>query len=126
MIEVAVEPVLHNNVPVALVDNIVDPQFSSTLITGADGTVFGAAFPKPNGLVQVFTVCVTVYSPAGTVIELAVEPVLHNNVPVALVDNVDDPQLSTTLTIGAGGTVFGLATPEPARLVQVFTVCVTV
>jgi hypothetical protein len=128
MIEFAAEPVLHNNVPVALVDNVDEPQLSTTVITGADGTVFGLAIPEPAALVQPFAVVwVTVYVPAATLIELADEPVLHNNVPVALVDNVDEPQLSTTLTTGVDGTVFGFAIPEPAALVQPFAVvCVTV
>ena len=37
-------------------------------------------------------------------IELVVSEVLHNNVPVAVVDRVDVPsQLSTTVTTGAAG-----------------------
>jgi putative N-acetylmannosamine-6-phosphate epimerase len=50
---------------------------------------------------------------------------LHNKFPVALVDKVDVPQLSTTVTTGVAGVVFGAATPEPAALVQPFTDCVT-
>ena len=52
---------------------------------------------------------------------------LHNNVPNAVVDNVDVPlQLFTTFTIGVVGVVFGAATPEPSALKQPFTVAVTV
>ena len=53
-------------------------------------------------------------------------PVLHNKVPVAVVDNVEVPQLFTTVTTGADGMAFGAAMPEPAALVQPLTVCVTV
>jgi hypothetical protein len=43
--------------------------------------------------------------------------VLHNKVPVAVVDNVEVPsQLFTTFTTGAG-VVLG-ATPEPCKLVH--------
>jgi hypothetical protein len=56
-----------------------------------------------------------------------VAPVLHNNVPDAVVDNVDVlSQLFTTFTEGVAGVVFGAATPDPAELVQPSTVCVTV
>ena len=59
--------------------------------------------------------------------EEVVAPVLHNNVPVAVVDKVDVPlQLLTTFTIGVDGVVFGAAVPDPAALVQPSTVCVTV
>jgi putative N-acetylmannosamine-6-phosphate epimerase len=61
------------------------------------------------------------------VIEAVLSPVLHASVPVAVVDKVDVPlQLSTTVTDGAFGAVFGAAVPEPAALVQPFTVVVTV
>ena len=60
-------------------------------------------------------------------IDEVVSFVLHNSVPVAVVDNVDVPlQLSTTVTTGVDGVVFGAATPEPAALVQPLTVVVTV
>ena len=50
------------------------------------------------------TVLFTVYVPAVlTVIEEAVDPLLHNNVPVAVVDRVEVPQPFTTLTVGADG-----------------------
>ncbi|MNR62271.1 hypothetical protein D3C85_1842490 [compost metagenome] len=56
-----------------------------------------------------------------------VAPVLHNNVPMAVVDKVDVPsQLSTTVTLGADGVVLGAAVPLPDRLVHPFTVVVTV
>ena len=119
--------VLHNNVPAALVDNTEVPQLSATFTNGADGITFGFATPEPAALTQPLTDCVTVYDPAvDTVIDAAVAlPVLHNNVPAALVVNTDDPQLSVTVTIGVEGTAFGAATPEPAALTQPFTVCVT-
>jgi hypothetical protein len=40
--------------------------------------------------------------------------------------NVDEPQLLTTDTPGAGGVVFGAAVPLPAALGHPFIVCVTV
>ena len=40
--------------------------------------------------------------------------------------NVDDPQLSTTVTVGAEGIAVGFAVPDPAILVHPPTVCVTV
>ena len=49
---------------------------------------------------------------------------LHKRVPVAIVDNVEVPQLFTTITAGAGGVAFGAAVPEPAGLVQPLMVCV--
>ncbi len=92
------------------------------------GVVFGAAVPLPGKLVQPFTVVVTVYFPGAlTVIDVVVAPVLHNNVPAATVDNVDVLlQLSVTVTTGAAGAVFGAAVPLPGKLVQPFTVVVTV
>ena len=48
---------------------------------------------------------------------------LHNNVPDAVVDNVDVPlQLFTTLTEGVAGVDFGAAVPDPAELEQPSTV----
>ncbi len=62
-----------------------------------------------------------------TVIDGVVALLLHNNVPVAVVDNVEVPsQLLTTVTTGVAGIDLGAAVPGPARLVQPFTVCVTV
>ena len=52
-------------------------------------------------------------------------PLLHNKVPEALVDNVELPQLFTTITTGADGVVFGAAVPIPCALVQPSTVDVT-
>ena len=56
----------------------------------------------------------------------AVTPLLHSNVPNALVESVELPQLSATVTDGADGITFGAATPLPAALVQPFTMVVTV
>ena len=53
-------------------------------------------------------------------------PVLHKIVPAAVVDNTELPQLFTTFTIGVDGDSLGAAVPEPAALVEPFTVCVTV
>ena len=56
-----------------------------------------------------------------------VAPVLHNKVPVAVVERVDVPlQLFTTVTKGVTGVVFGAAVPLPAALGHPFTVVVTV
>jgi len=61
------------------------------------------------------------------VIDEVDSPVFHNNVPVALVDNTEVPsQLSTTVTTGVEGPAPGEAMPEPASLVQPFTLAVTV
>ena len=56
----------------------------------------------------------------------AVDPLLHSNVPDALVESVELPQLFTTVTDGADGINFGAATPLPAGLLQPFTMVVTV
>jgi hypothetical protein len=62
-----------------------------------------------------------------TVIVDVISLVLHNKLPPAFVESVDVPlQLSTTVTTGVDGVVLGAAMPEPAALVQPFTVCVTV
>ena len=53
-------------------------------------------------------------------------PVLHSSVPAAVVDKVDDPQLSDTVTEGVAGAVLGAAVPLPDELVQPLTVWVTV
>ena len=60
-------------------------------------------------------------------IEAVVAPVgLHNKDPVVPVAvNTELPQLLTTDTPGADGIVLGAATPLPAALVQLFTVCLT-
>ena len=91
------------------------------------GVGFGAVVPLPAGLVQPFTVCVTVYVPGLlTVIAVVVAPVLHNKEPV------NEPavntlllQLSVTVTVGAG-TLTGAAIPLPGLLVHPFTFWVTV
>ena len=60
-------------------------------------------------------------------IDALVEPLLHKIEPLAFETvNVDVPQLFKTLTAGVAGIAFGADTPEPAALVQPFTVCVTV
>ena len=54
---VVVAPLLHNNDP--LTDPAVNkelPQLSTTVTAGADGIVFGAAFPLPAALVHPLTV----------------------------------------------------------------------
>ena len=60
-------------------------------------------------------------------IEAVVEPVLHNKDPVnEAAVNVELPQLSTTVTVGAETLAFnGAAIPLPAELVHPFAVCVT-
>ena len=98
---------LHSKVPTEVVDKVEVPsQLSITATPGAAGVVLGAAIPEPAGLVQPFTVWVTVYVPATeTVIEVVVSEVLHNKVPVNPVAvSVEVPsQLSTTATPGAVG-----------------------
>ena len=47
---------------------------------------------------------------------------LHNKVPVAVVDSVEVPQLLVKAIIGAKGIAFGAASAEPASLVQPLTV----
>ena len=104
------------------------PKEQSTVDTGVAGVVLGAAVPLPGKLVQPFTVVVTVYVPAVlTVIVVVVSPVLQSKVPVAAVESVEVPsQLSTTVTTGVAGVVLGAAVPLPGKLVQPFTVVVTV
>ena len=56
-----VAPLLHNKEPVNDVAvNVELPQLSTTDTMGADGFACGAATPLPEGLVQPFTVWVTV------------------------------------------------------------------
>ena len=56
-----VAPLLHNKEPVNDVAvNVELPQLSTTDIMGADGMACGAATALPEGLVQPFTVCLTV------------------------------------------------------------------
>ena len=60
-------------------------------------------------------------------IDGVVNPLLHNIEPVVFdAVSVDDPQLSTTVTVGVDGIALGAEVPEPAALTQPFTVCVTV
>lgn len=123
-----VAPVLHNNVPDAVVDKVDVPlQLFTTFTTGVAGKALGAAVPLPAMLVHPFTVVVTEYEPAEvTVIEEAVAPLLHSNVPVAVVESVELPQLFTTDTVGVAGVVLGAAIPLPGALVHPLTVVVTV
>jgi hypothetical protein len=102
VIDAAVEPVDHNKlVPVATRSD--DPQLSVTVTVGAAGTGVGLAIPEPVVLVHPATVCVTVYVPPEvTFIDEVVSPVDQDKLlPVAV--NVDEPQLSTTVTVGAAG-----------------------
>ena len=61
-----------------------------------------------------------------TVIDEAVEPLLHNNAPVAFVESVELPQLFATVTTGVAGVDFGAAIPLPGALVQPSSVLLTV
>jgi len=123
-----VAPVLHNSVPDAVVDSVDVPlQLFTTFTTGVAGKVLGAAVPLPALLVHPFTVVVTEYEPAeATAIEGVVAPLLHSNVPVAVVESVELPQLFTTDTVGVAGVVLGAAIPLPGALVHPLTVVVTV
>ena len=59
-------------------------------------------------------------------IDEVVAPLLHNRVPVAVVESVDVPlQLFTTVTTGVAGITLGAAVLLPAALVHPFTVVVT-
>ena len=60
MIDEVVAPLLHNNVPVAVVESVELPQLLATVTTGATGIAFGADMPLPAALVHPFTVVVTV------------------------------------------------------------------
>jgi hypothetical protein len=61
VIDDVVAPVLHNRLPVARVESVdVSSQLFTTVTTGVDGVVFGAAVPLPAVLVQPLTVVVTV------------------------------------------------------------------
>ena len=108
MIELPVPPLLHVNVAPASPDAVNNelPQLFCTDTEGAPGMVFGAAVAMIDGAdVQPFTLCVAVKSPAATVMELPVPPLLHENVapeaPVAVSSEL--PQLSVTETVGAEG-----------------------
>jgi hypothetical protein len=50
--------------------------------------------------------------------EVTAPPGLHNNVPVAVVDKTELPQLLVTLTVGVEGTAFGAAVPVPDALLH--------
>lgn len=128
VIDAVVALLLHNNVPDAVVDKVDVPlQLFTTVTTGVDGIAFGAAVPLPAILLHPLLVAVTVYVPAvATVIDEVVAPVLHNNVPVAVVESVELPQLFTMVTTGVDGIAFGAATPLPVKLVQPFIFEVTV
>jgi hypothetical protein len=123
-----VAPLLHNKEPVKDVAvNVELPQLFTTVTPGADGISLGAATPLPGRLIHPFTVCVTVYVPAVvTVIDEPAAPVLHNKEPLYPdVDNIELPQLFTTVTLSVDGIAFGAATPLREGLVQPFTVWVT-
>ena len=61
MIEDAVAPLLHDNELVKLLAVSVElPQLFCTVTVGAPGIILGSDFPEPAGLIQPFTVCVTV------------------------------------------------------------------
>jgi hypothetical protein len=129
VIEVAVALLLHNIDPVILpAVNTELPQLLTTVTVGAVGIATGADDPLPVGLVQPFTVCVTVYAAVFvTVIEVVVALLLHNNGPVKLpAVNTELPQLLTTDTAGAVGTAKGADDPLPVALIHPFSVCVTV
>jgi hypothetical protein len=129
VIDAVVAPLLHRIFPVVFEAVSVEvPQLSATVTVGADGVAFGAAVPCAVALVQPFTVCVTVYvALSETVIDAVPAPLLQRMVPVVFeAVNVDVPQLSATVTVGAAGVAFGAAVPCAVALVQPFTVCVTV
>jgi hypothetical protein len=129
VIDELVEPLLHNSEPVKPeAVNTELPQLLVTVTAGADGVAIGAAVPLPAVLVHPLTVWVTVNVAAlVTVIEEVVAPLLHNREPVNdPAVNTELPQLLTTVTAGAVGTVVGTAIPLAGELVQPSTVCVTV
>jgi hypothetical protein len=127
VMDAVVSPVLHKMVPPAGIDSVELPQLFVMLTTGVVVITFGAAVPEPAALVQPLTVLETVRAPAVvTVIDAVVSPVLHRIVPPAGIDSVELPQLFWTLTTGVAVVALGAAVPEPAALVQPFTVLVTV
>ena len=76
-------------------------------------------------------VTVTVKMPAVlTVIEADVSPVDHAKLPlpvaVKIVDGVVQVSARPLSAIAISGIVFGVAVADPAKLIQPFTVCVTV
>ena len=56
-----------------------------------------------------------------TVIDEADAPLHHNNVPVAVVESVELPQLFETVTTGVAGTGLGAAITLSGALVHPFT-----
>lgn len=124
--EAVFSPVLHNIVPPVGMDKTELPQLFTTFTTGVAGIAFGEAIPEACALVHPFRVLVTVYVPVEVIVRVAVvAPVLQSMVPPVGIDRRELPQLFTTVITGVAGLVFGAAIPEPAALVQPFTVCVT-
>ena len=62
---------------------------------------------------------------AVTEMDEVVSPVLHSNVPVAVVDKAELAQLFVTVTVGADGIAIGVAMTVPEGLAHPLTVCVT-
>ena len=58
--------------------------------------------------------------------EAVVAPLLQSIDPPVGIDSVELPQVFVTVTTGVAGGAAGAATPDPAALVQPFTVLVTV
>ena len=100
------------------------PHLEPSVPEGIAGAVFGDAVAEPAALVHPFIIWVTVYLPeVFTVMDEVVSLVLHNKLPVAFVDKVEDPlQLFITVIVGVAGAVFGDAVAEPASLVHPFMV----
>lgn len=119
-------PLLHNNVPAAVVESVELPQLFTTVTLGVTGIVLGADVPDPVPLVHPLTVVVTVYIAASfTVIDAAVALLLHNSVPPAVVESIELPQLFTTVIPGVAGIALGADVPLPTSLLQPSTVVVT-
>ena len=84
-IEAVVSPVLHNNTPVAVVDNTDGASHMlDTFTTGTAGVANGADIPIPAALGHPLIFWVTLYVPAtATVIEEVVAPPgLQSKAPV--------------------------------------------
>lgn len=113
--------------PPAGIDRVELPQLLTTVTIGAAGIAPGFASAEPGRLGQPLKLWVTVYVPAETtVMEAEVSPVLQRMDSPAGIDNVELPQLFTTVTTGVAGTEAGAAVPDPSGLVQPLIVCVTV
>ena len=126
LMEEVIAPVLHNRLPVEVVDKVDVPlQLLITVITGVAGVVCGAALFEPALLVHPLNEAVTEYAPADvTDMEEVVPPLLHNNVPLAVVDKLDVPsQLLTTVTTGVAGVVLGDASTVATGLIHPLAVC---